>query len=78
MKYARFHPEYSDVGDYFDAVGRKFGLAEQSERKAATPERVEEAAQMLGLDTETLAHALRTRGAVRGAPLPRRRERADA
>ena len=68
MKYAQFHPEYSDVGDYFDAVGEKFGLAQGSERDvaAAVTERMEEAAKILGLDAEELAQAL-VRGAIRGA-----------
>ena len=26
MKYARFHPDYSDVAGYFDAVGEELGL----------------------------------------------------
>jgi hypothetical protein len=26
MRYARFHPEYSDVGGYFDKAGEQLGL----------------------------------------------------
>jgi len=27
MPYARFHPDYSDVGEYFDRVALRFGLS---------------------------------------------------
>ena len=27
MRYAKFHPDYSDVADYFDRVAKTFGLA---------------------------------------------------
>ena len=27
MRYAQFHPDYTDVADYFDRVAKTFGLA---------------------------------------------------
>jgi hypothetical protein len=27
MRYARFHPDYGDVAEYFDRVDRRLGLA---------------------------------------------------
>ncbi len=28
MRYARFHPEYADVGGYFDEAGKQLGLTD--------------------------------------------------
>lgn len=36
MKYARFHPDYSDVKGYFERVGETLGLGE-SPRKSGAP-----------------------------------------
>ena len=38
MKYARFHPEYSDVEGYFDQVGTELGLGASSDSSGGTPE----------------------------------------
>ncbi len=36
MRYARLHPDYSDVREYFDRVGERFGLA-APEKVSASP-----------------------------------------
>lgn len=35
MRYARFHPEYGDVSEYFDRVGERFGLADPDRTASA-------------------------------------------
>ena len=38
MKYATFHPNYSDVGRYFEAVGKELGLVDPGDSLGDTPE----------------------------------------
>ncbi len=56
MKYARFHPEYSDVREYFEAVGREFGLT--SPYRLTADERMNKAAELLGIDAADLDAAV--------------------
>lgn len=39
MKYARFHPDYSDVKDYFARVGETLGMSGASDKTGDTPHR---------------------------------------
>jgi len=52
MKYARFHPEYSDVREYFEAVGKEFGLT--SPYRLTSDERMNKVAEFLGIDAADL------------------------
>ncbi len=56
MKYARFHPEYSDVSEYFEAVGRDLGLA--SPHRLTADEQMSQAAELLGVDVSDLGAAV--------------------
>lgn len=56
MKYARFHPEYSDVREYFEAVAREFGLT--SPYRLTADERMNKAAELLGIDAADLDAAV--------------------
>ena|GEM_PF-2309376 len=56
MKYARFHPEYSDVREYFEAVAREFGLT--SPYRLTADERMRQAAGILGIDAADLDAAV--------------------
>ena len=42
MKYARFHPSYSDVAGYFDAVSEELGLAGSAPNNISNNTRQEE------------------------------------
>ena len=51
MKYARFHPDYSDVAGYFDAVGEKLGLGAKPPQAARpSPARGVQPSQATGVD----------------------------
>lgn len=64
MKYARFHPEYSDVREYFEAVPRVFGLT--SPYRLTADERMNKAAALLGIDAADLDAAVETAGCTLG------------
>jgi hypothetical protein len=40
MQYARFHPDYGDVREYFERVESSLGLAESGNSLGNTPETV--------------------------------------
>lgn len=57
MRYATFSPAYSDVERYFDAVDRHLGLR-TSPTDGDAAERVEKAAELLGVDPDALGTLL--------------------
>lgn len=61
MQYARFHPEYSDVREYFEAVGREFGLT--SPYRLTAVETMQAAYQQA--DTATMLRVVLEAGEVR-------------
>ena len=38
MQYARFHPDYGDVKEYFEQVEKRLGLSESGNTLGNTPE----------------------------------------
>ena len=40
MRYAAFHPQYSDVKGYFEKVGETLGLGAPGNRSGNTPQKV--------------------------------------
>ncbi len=59
MKYARFHPDYSDVQEYFDRVDRQLGLGPR-DPDPEPDDKLQRAAELLDLDPDRLAGTLDT------------------
>lgn len=60
MRYARFHPDYTDVALYFERVGERLGLQPPKDDRE---DAIAKAAELLGVDPKTLSEAL---GAISG------------